>query len=299
MSSPAKTTICVCIPTYKRPQLLRRTLAELAKEWGKGSFTYSIVVADNDSEQSAEPVVAEFRAGSSIETTYCVEPEQNISLVRNKALERARGDYIALIDDDEFPAQDWLATMLSACEKYGADGVLGPVRPFFEQPPPKWLIRGRFCERPQHPTGLLLHWRQTRTGNVLFRRQILDGIEHPFRREFGNGGEDQDFFGRMMQKGHRFIWCNEAAVYEVVPPARWTRSYLLKKALLRGQQERLVLSLGSVMKSVAAVPLYAVMLPFGLVLGQHWFMDYAIRLLDHAGKLLAAMGLRVIPEKYF
>jgi succinoglycan biosynthesis protein ExoM len=298
MSAPAKPTVCVCVCTYKRPQLLRRTLAELAKQDTAGRFTYSIVVADNDSWRSAQPVVAEFLAASSVETTYCIEPEQNIALARNKALESARADYIAFIDDDEFPARDWLATLLSACEKHGADGVLGPVRPFFDRPPPKWLIRGRFCERPEHATGSLLHWKQTRTGNVLFRRQILSGVQNPFRQEFGNGGEDQDFFRRMTGEGYRFVWCNEAVVHEVVPPERWKRTYLLKRALLRGQNERLLLNPRSIVKSMLAVPLYAVMLPFLLVLGHHLFMNYSIRLLDHAGKLLAALGLRPVSGKY-
>jgi glycosyltransferase involved in cell wall biosynthesis len=277
---------------------LRRTLSELAKQDTKGRFTFSIVVADNDGGQSAQSVVEAFRAECSIEITYCVEPEQNIALARNKVLENAKGDYVAFIDDDEFPARDWLVTLLIACEEHRVDGVLGPVRPWFDQPPPKWVIGGKFCERPEHTTGTLLHWQQTRTGNVLLRRQILDGIQNPFRREFGNGGEDADFFRRMAQRGHRFIWCNEAVVYEVVPPERWKRSYMFRRALLRGQNERLFLTPPSIAKSLLAVPLYAMILPFLPFLGQHLFMSYAIRLLDHAGKLLVALGLRPVGGKY-
>ena len=298
MNTPTVMTISVCICTYKRPQLLKRTLQELAKQDTKGRLTYSIVVADNDNQHSAEPIIIAFRVVSSIETTYCVEPEQNIALVRNKCLEYAKGDYVAFIDDDEFPATDWLVTLLSVCEAHGADGVLGPVRPWFDQPPPRWLVRGRFCDRPEHVTGLWLHWRQTRTGNVLFRRQILEGIQGPFRREFGNGGEDQDFFRRMSQRGYRFVWCNEAVVYEVVPPDRWKRGYMWRRALLRGQNERLFLNVRSIAKSILAVPFYVMILPFLLLLGQHLFMSYSIRLLDHIGKLLAVVGLRPLGNKY-
>lgn len=298
MDDPPRRTVCVCICTFRRPELLRRALRELAKLDTCGRFTYSIVVVDNDSQQSAESVVAAFRATFAIATAYCVEPTQNIALARNKALEHARGDYVAFIDDDEFPGKDWLATLLSACDTFGADGVLGPVRPHFDHRPPRWLVRGRFCERPEHPTGLSLHWRQTRTGNVLLRREILAGITTPFRREFGNGGEDQDFFRRMIERGNRFIWCQEAVVHEVVPPARWTRTYLLKRALLRGQNERLFLRAPSVAKSLLAVCVYATILPFLIPLGHHRFMSYSIRLLDHAGKLLAAVGCRPLGDRY-
>ena len=287
-------SISVCICTFKRPELLRRLLFELGKQETAERFSYSIVVADNDRQQSARDIVAQFTAGASVATTYCVEDEQNVALARNKALEHADGDYIAFIDDDEFPAEDWLVRMLSACEQCGADGVLGPVRPFFAELPPPWLTKSRLCERPEHRTGHRLHWRETRTGNVLFRRGILNGRETSFRREFGNGGEDQDFFRRMIQEGHRFVWCNEAVVYETVPPARWRRRYFFKRALRRGQNERLFLSTRSIVKSLVAVPAYAALLPVMGVFGQAALMDCSVRLLDHVGKLLGAVGISVV-----
>ena len=248
--------------------------------------------------QSSAAVVEELRTSLSVDITYCCEPEQNISLARNKALEHATAEYVACIDDDEFPEKDWLLTLLNACQRYDADGALGPVRPYFDQPPPRWITRGRLCERPEYATGLLLKYWQTRTGNAMFRRAILDGIQIPFRREFGNGGEDQDFFRRMIHEGHRFVWCNEAVVYEVVPPERRKRSYMFRRALLRGQNEKLLLTPHSLAKSLLAVPVYAIILPFLLLLGQHLFMRYAIRILDHSGKLLAALGFKPIGERY-
>lgn len=259
---------------------------------------YSIVICDNDNEQSAKPVIDEFIRTSVINVTYCVEPKQNIALARNRALNHASGAFVAFIDDDEFPDKDWLVALFTACEEYDADGVLGPVRPHFDQSPPSWIIKGRFCERPQYSTGTILHWMQTRTGNVLIRGSVLDDVTVPFRPEFGNGGEDDDFFRRVMERGRRFVWCNEAIVYEVVPPERWTRWYLLKRALLRGQNQRLLLDFRSIAKSIVAVPLYAVTLPVTLLAGQHVFMRYTIRLFDHAGKLLAACGMRPLGEKY-
>src|SRR5580704_8315703 len=95
--------ISVCICTYKRPQLLLRTLERLQGQETGGRFSYSIVVVDNDSSQSAQPAVASFASRPSIPVQYCTEPRQNIALARNKALENAAGDYVAFIDDDEFP----------------------------------------------------------------------------------------------------------------------------------------------------------------------------------------------------
>ena len=79
--------ICVCICTFKRLPLLRRLLAALAAQETEGLFSYSVVVADNDRQQSAKSVVGDWTAaGSTMRVSYCLEPRQNIALTRNKAI---------------------------------------------------------------------------------------------------------------------------------------------------------------------------------------------------------------------
>lgn len=50
-------------------------------------------------------------------------------------------------------------------------------------------------------------------------------------------------------------------------------------------------------KSAVAVPLYAIALPFLLILGHHYFMKYLVRLFDHVGRLLALFHLNPINER--
>jgi glycosyltransferase involved in cell wall biosynthesis len=290
--------ISVCVLTYKRPKFLNHLLRDLAKQETGGRFTYSIVVADNDSQRSAEALVSDFAAAAPIPATYCMEPQQNISLARNKAIENATGDFIAFIDDDEFPAKRWLLTLFEACEKYGADGVLGPVKCHFDEKPPEWVIKGKFYERPTYPTGFVIDWSKGRTGNVLLKRQILDAGELAFSPEFHRAG-DQDFFRRMIAKGHVFIWCNEAVAYEVVPPIRWTRTFMLKRALLRGTigMQHPTSRVRRIAKAVIAVPVYAVALPFALVLGHDKFMNMLVRLFDHLGSLLTFIGIKPVKNQ--
>lgn len=290
--------ISVLICTFKRPKLLKRLLDDLTRQETDGMFTYSIVVADNDGARSAEAMVSEFSASTKISVTYCVQPEQNISLTRNVAIQNATGNYIAFIDDDEFPIDRWLVTLLKACKKYDVDGVLGPVKCHFDEEAPKWVIKGKFYERPTYPTGFVIDWQKGRTGNVLLKRQILEGMDQPFSREFHRSG-DQDFFRRMIAKGHKFIWCDEAQAFEVVPPSRWTRSFMLKRALLRGTitMQHPTSKLAVVSKSLVAVPVYAVALPFTLLLGQHRFMDVLIRMFDHIGKLMTFVGIKPVKSQ--
>ena len=79
----------------------------------EGIFEYSIVIVDNDSSQSGGDDAVAFARQSNITVNYFVEPEQNIAMARNKAIRNARGDFIALIDD-EFPVDEWLLNLYKA-----------------------------------------------------------------------------------------------------------------------------------------------------------------------------------------
>jgi len=296
MSSDVKhITVCVC--TFKRPDFLKRLLTELDRQVTDGIISYSVVVVDNDRSHSAQDVVRSFQQTSDLEVQYCVEPEQSIALARNKAVENARGDFIAFIDDDEFPGSDWLLNLFRTYRDLKADGVLGPVLPHYEAKPSAWIIKGRFHERPSHKTGTVLPWTLTRTGNVLLRRDIFEGKDNMFRQEFGSGGEDRDFFRRMIGQGYTFMWCAEAPVYETVPPERSTRSFMLRRALLRGKTPYNQSAL-PLLKSVMAIPAYTILLPFLLFTRHHIFMKYLVSYFDHIGRILSLFGFNIIKEKY-
>ncbi len=291
--SPA-VTVCIC--TYQRPTYLGELLDALKNQGGDGSLRISVVVVDNDVEESARVTVARAAAEAPYPMRYVVEPTQNIALARNMALREANGDFVAFIDDDEIPSEGWLTQLLSTYQRYGADGVLGPVLPRYEVHPPKWVLEGRFFERPSHDTGTCLTWSETRTGNVLLGKHLLTDARNWFRSQFGIGGEDRDFFRRLIELGYRFVWCSEAKVYERIPPNRWARIFMLKRAIQRGMIPQF--SSFEIMKSCIALPLYCLVLPFLLALGHHRFMAYLVKTCDHLGRLLAFLGFRLFADKY-
>ena len=291
--------INICICTFKRPEPLRKLLKELVQQETNGLFDFSIIIVDNDATRSAEVVVTDFVKNASIQVCYYIEPRQNISLARNKAVENAHGDLIAFIDDDEIPITGWLVTLFRTLHTYGVDGVLGPTLPHIDPAAPGWLVKGRFYERPRYPTGFIIDGKKGRTGNVLIKRQVCSAEELPFRPEF-RSGEDQDFFGRMIQRGFTFIWCNEAIAYETVSPGRWKKRFLLRKAMLQGacsvlNRERRVYNCA---KSLLAISVYAGASPFALIFGQQIFMQIMVKLFDHIGQLLAIIGIDPIRQAY-
>lgn len=295
--------VSVCICTYKRPVLLERLLRALGSLETGDRFTYSLVVVDNDAEASAKLVVERFAQGAAVSVRYDVEPDRSFSLVRNRAVDHARGAHIAFIDDDEYPGTDWLLRLFRAMKDYGADGVLGPVIPEYETEPPDWVIPVKLCERESFETGTVIRNHvYTRTGNTLLDRSLFPGGRIPFDPQFGRmGGEDTDFFRRMMNDGKRFVWCHEAPVREWVPRERISKVYFLKRALMRGFLESKNLSAlsSSVLKSFVAVILYTAAMPFFLFMGRHVFMKYLIKDCDHLGKILGACGFPLFRERTF
>ena len=293
--------ISVCVPTYRRPALLAKCLDALACQEGD-LFTFSVVVVDNDPERSANSTVLARTVGSR-PIVYRSEPEPNISLARNAAVAAADGDLIAFIDDDEFADRRWLSNMLATLQRTGADGVLGPVLPHFDPKPPEWLVKSGVCMRNSFPTDTeLLEPKHMRTGNLLFKRSMVAAVQQPFDPKYGrSGGEDVDFFDRMLKRGRRFAWCDEAPVHEVVPRERQTLKYYLKRALIRGVTQATmepVFSLGTA-KSIVAVGVYIVVLPIVLATRYHLFVGYLVRFCDHIAKLLAHAHVRLARERTF
>jgi succinoglycan biosynthesis protein ExoM len=299
METTRKPHISVCICTYKRPELLRLLLLKLREQITDGAFSYSVVVADNDSEETARKVVEEFSGSESLPVFYYTEPRKNIALVRNKAVGNAAGDYLAFIDDDELPENLWLSTLLVTLEKYGVDAVLAPVRPRFEHEPPAWVTKGRFFDRPEYATGRDLKSGECRTGNVLIRKKSLECLETPFDERFGSGSEDVDFFRRLMAHGKKAIWCNEAPAYELIPPQRCSRRYQIRLALLRGGNsfKHRNSRLKGIVKALLALPFYCCALPILYLLGEQYFMKYLIKVCDHFGRLMRAFGIVLVRQR--
>src|SRR5664280_2641165 len=136
--SALQTHISICLCTFKRTELLGTLLEGLLRQQTDEQFTYSIIVVDNDRQESGRQTVERFQRNSPRDIQYFVEPEQSIALARNRAVANATGVLVAFIDDDEVPINDWLLRMYAALGKFKADGILGPVKPRFAVTPPEW-----------------------------------------------------------------------------------------------------------------------------------------------------------------
>jgi succinoglycan biosynthesis protein ExoM len=241
-SVPPEITICVCT-RRRREQLLK--LLQAVSSLERGQLTFDIVVCENDDLPTAKSVVDEWRLANSVAIKYVQQAVPNISLSRNAAIDCATGKWIAMIDDDEWPASDWLLQMYSCAVKHEADAIFGPVMQIFERRPLEWIAIQANFKPIIAPTGTAVQWNMAATGNALIRRQLLlnEVGAGNFDPRYGNsGGEDTALFARMIVRDRmKVVWCAEAVCYETVPPDRCTVNWLVRRALRSGQLSGVIL----------------------------------------------------------
>ena len=226
--------ISICIATYRRPERLSALLNDLVNQH---LLPDEVIVVDNDPEGSAYSVVQGRRElGTPFPIHYDIQPEKNISLTRNRTVARASSEWIAFIDDDERAPQGWLMQLAQSVIDFSADGALGPVEPLVPFDAPNWIQNGNFYNWARMQTGRVIPLNKLRFGNVLLRGSLLRSFPNPFDPNYGlTGGEDGDLLGRLTHQGARFVWCDEAIVYEPVEIARLSLRWLILRALRGGQ----------------------------------------------------------------
>lgn len=234
----------ICIATFRRPLGLSRCLDALAKANLQG--VSRVIVADNDAaEQAGLKACEEFQdAGLPFPLTAIAVVKRGISQVRNalvaEALKDPQVQFIAMIDDDEWPLSDWIESLLATQQQTGADIVGGPVERVFAAPVPAYLKNANLADFSRMRTGSVDF--VDGTCNVLIRADLFRWREAPwFDPAFDLlGGEDTDLFLALKLQGARFAWCSEAIVNEEMPASRSSARWMLERAYRIGNTYGLV-----------------------------------------------------------
>jgi succinoglycan biosynthesis protein ExoM len=285
--------VIIAIPTFRRPKNLRRLLDAIAGLSTQAEI--SLVVADNDAEGREG-----FKLCVSLAPDYrwplkCViASERGIAQVRNTLVREALADgadFIAMIDDDEWPAPDWIDQCLAAQRKSGADCLQGAI--LFAASDGGSDTRADIGGGSGMPQS---------AGNLFFRRDILAAMTPPwFDPAFAlTGGEDTDFFLRLKSEGAKFAWADLAKVYGDVPAARASLAWSLSRAYSNGNSDMRILLKhrpGAVTLLVEAAKITGALLlslPLAVILSPspNRRMSPLIRLSRAAGKLSAIAGRR-------
>jgi|ERR1700683_4322643 len=266
MQTSATPSISICICTFQRPQALSALLRSL-QNLVPSTPSSEVIVVDNDSERSAEPVVRQAILEGQ-EIVYLVEPIQSIALARNKSVHHARGEWLAFIDDDEEADSRWLSELWRWVQAGNVDAAFGVVEHYFDPGTPDWL-RVSYPAQKRISGGAVIWW-DAATNNALVRRSMLLELSELFDPVFGlTGGEDTDLFQRMFARGALFVGVSSAIVRERIPASRANARYLIKWWLCAGAatgriQQRVQQKRASA-RSIAAWPRIKRMVGSGLL----------------------------------
>ncbi|HSC17921.1 MAG TPA: glycosyltransferase [Rhizomicrobium sp.] len=233
--------VIVAVASFRRPEGLRRLLDAVARL--ETSAQVSVVVVENDSERREALAVCEQLCGQQYRwpLTCVVAEERGIAQARNAGVEyilaRSRAEFVAMLDDDEWPDAQWLDAFLHVQRLTGADALQGAVIPKLERTAGRWARQCHGIAPVQRETGLIPSIDST--SNVFVRRACLEKVPKPcFDPDFAlSGGEDRDFFERLRRQGRRFAWVNDAVVYAWVPASRARFAWALKRAYRTGNSD--------------------------------------------------------------
>jgi glycosyltransferase involved in cell wall biosynthesis len=105
--------VSVIIPAYKHAHFIEETLASVLNQ------TYSdfevIVINDGSPDNTAEVLRPYVESGR---IRYFEQPNSGQSMARNRGIQEAIGEYIALLDDDDIWPQDKLEYQVNEANKY-------------------------------------------------------------------------------------------------------------------------------------------------------------------------------------
>ena len=287
-------SVLVCIPTFKRPKMLRRLLDALAAL--DSDADVRVLVADNDAQAHAGFDLCHAMTGYRWPLSAVITPERGIAQVRNTLIEQALktdARFIAMIDDDEWPHKDWIAQFLKCAHETDADLLQGSIL----------FGGGDGLEGHgdiRHTTGPVAMLQGA--GNLLIRRTVLEEMTAPwFDPAFAlSGGEDREFFVRLQRAGKRFAWSDEARAHGDIPETKNNLGWLLRRAYSVGNSDmRVLLKHGLSMRGVlaelfkiAAALLLSPLAALALAIHPRKRAIPLQKLFRAAGKLGALVGLR-------
>jgi GT2 family glycosyltransferase len=297
----------VCIPTFRRPEHLRKTLQSLLAQRTQRGF--AVVIVENDAAaQEGARVAAQFLQDGCLSGICVVEPRQGNCYAINAVFEMAlaafpQAGHFLMIDDDELASSDWLELMVGAAERSGADIVGGPVWPIFNDAAKQDLERHPAFRPSYHETGPvpIIYG----SGNCLITRAVFAKLGTPaFDLRFNFlGGGDVDFFTRSHRAGMKFYWVAEASITETVPDSRTEPRWLAIRALRIGAinyhvQRKMAGTLPSRLKLLAkvlALMPVSVIRAARLVLTEHTALVALHPMIVAAGGALAVLGIEPRP----
>lgn len=209
MAAPTS-PVTVAITTLDRPDALARCLRSLA---GGTSLPAEVVVVDQSSAKTAEPVVAE--AADLPLKRYVSDERTGLGRGQNLAVRNASQPLVAVLDDDCVADPGWVEAaerLLGELELVG-----GRVLALPDDRPGVVPVSLRTSEQRREFRGRVAPWDLGSGNNFVFRRDWFERVGGCDERlgpgSPGRGGVDMDLFYRLLRAGARGRYEPDLLVY--------------------------------------------------------------------------------------
>ena len=134
--------ISIIIPTYNGADRLPALLEALRQQVGVEQLQGEIFVIDNNSDDDTVNVVRQFQQDwqFTFPLHYRQELRQGAGYARQQGAVIAQGQLLAYLDDDNWPAPNWVSEAVAFAKMHPKAGAFGSrISPYFESPPPQQL----------------------------------------------------------------------------------------------------------------------------------------------------------------
>jgi len=237
-------TVALC--THNHSDRLTRTLADLL-HLRVPEAPWELLFIDNASRDATPDILARQAWPVGWQVRVVQEERLGLSNARNRAIREAQGQYLIFLDDDETADPDWLCAFERLIAAHSPDAFGGRIEVLFEGSRPAWLtdeLLG-FLGQLRHADAIIpLTERSTSFygGNFGFRRAVCDTVGD-FDAMLGRkgtdntGGEEVDFYRRLLDAGFKVWWTPEAAIHHRIQADKLDRRYFLDLHYRQGRME--------------------------------------------------------------
>lgn len=244
--------ITVALCTHNHAERIQRTLNDF-NTLKSPDQPWELLVVDNSSTDDTPELLANKAwHPPGVPVRIVQEEKLGLSNARNRAIQEARGRYLLFVDDDETPDPEWLVAYEKAMLNFAPDALGGRIEVLFEHGVrPSWLQNDLLGF-----LGLLDHGEEQWLtdpatpfygGNFAVRKEIFSGVGL-FDSDLGRkgrvnaGGEDTEFYRRLIAQGYRVRWVPGAIINHRIIVEKLRRSYFLelhyRQGLAEGMRKR-------------------------------------------------------------
>lgn len=225
-------TVSLIISTFNRSGALAKVLAGVARQTHSPA---EIFIADDGSDDPTRDVIEKWKSHSRVQLTHIWQPHEGFrkTLILNKAIKAAHGDYTVFLDGDCVPHPRFIADHEVLAEKgFWVQGRRSFVKSeYVEEFDPagtsvwRWLLTGRMSggfKAIRLPSPIIRRGTEQRGligCNMAIWREDLVAINGFDETYIGWGGEDSDIGSRLYHLGRprKFVY-GHAIVYHLNHP---------------------------------------------------------------------------------